>query len=392
MNSFYAIASLFAGPGIGTTAYRGAAGLWRAGLLSKLVALGHRPTEIAAEKIVDVRFPPRGALRFLNDKPFYWLKNRRFDQVCRREVTGDYDVVHLWNSQATGTARLARRRGYRLAIDRASTHIETQTELLIAAYDRFGIRYRPTYRETIARCAEEYELADVILTPSPCSYRSFLDRGVAESKLARCPFGADLDRYTPRERLPEKFRALFVGQLGIRKGIVTLLEAWDRAAPDGELWLVGGEEEAIGRRLDKWRGRADIRWLGFRSDVPELMRQASVFVFPSIEEGSALVTYEAMACGLPLVVTAESGAVARGGVEAIEVRPHDVDGLAAALSRLAENPAEVEQLGLAARRRVEQFPWTAYGDRVALAHQLLAAGKTGAEIRQALSAGWPQID
>jgi hypothetical protein len=69
-----------------------------------------------------------------------------------------------------------------------------------------------------------------------------------------------------------------------------------------------------------------------------------------------------------------------------------MDALAAALARLAENPAEVERLGQTARRRVEQFPWTAYGDRVALVHRLLATGKTGMEIRQALSAGWPQID
>lgn len=383
---------MFAGPGIGTTAYRAAAGLWRAGLLDRLVALGHRPTEVAEERIVDVRFPPRGALRFLSDKPFYWLKNRRFDQVCRRAAAGDFTVIHLWNSQATGTARLATGRGQRLAIDRASTHIRTQTDLLVAAYERFGIRYAPTYRETIARCVEEYALADVILTPSPRSYRSFLEQGVAEEKLVRCPFGTDLERFTPRDRPPEKFRALFVGQLGVRKGIVTLLEAWDRAATSGELWLVGGEEEAIHRRLDPWRDRPDIRWLGFRSDVPELLRQASVFVFPSIEEGSALVTYEAMACGLPLIVTPESGAVARDGREAIEIRPHNVDALAAALAKLAADPALVEQLGRAARRRVEQFPWSAYGDRVALVHRLLADGRSGPEIRQALATGWPQIE
>ncbi len=391
MNSLYAIASLFAGPGIGNTAYRAAAGLWRAGALRKLVALGHKPTEIAEDRIVDVWFPPRGALRFLGDKPFYWLKNRRFDQVCRREAVGDFDVVHLWNNQASRTARERQARGARLIVERANFHIRVQSRLLTEAYERFGIRYRPTYQETIDRCAAEYELADLVLTPSPASRRSFVGETADLGKIIRCPFGADLARFAPRERPPEKFRAVFVGQLGVRKGILTLLEAWKRAALDGELWLVGGPEEVIGPRLEPWRARPNVKFLGFRSDVPEVLRASSVFVFPSLEEGSALVTYEAMACGLPLIVTEESGSVARHDREALVIPPDNVDALAAALTALAADPARAGQMGLAARGRVEQFPWTDYGDRIAAVHRWLAAGKSGPEIQQGLEAQWPAM-
>jgi glycosyltransferase involved in cell wall biosynthesis len=389
MSSFYAIASRLAGPGIGNTAHRGAIGLWRAGRLGRIVALGHNPTEITADRIIDVWFPPRRALWFLDDKRYYQLKNRRFDAVCRRTLPGDETVVHLWNSQATGAARLAKRLGKKLVIDRASTHIRTQTRLLVDAYAAVGIRYEPTYQETIERCVEEYELADLILTPSPRAVRSFAEEGVDLGKVVECPFGADLERFQPRERPPDRFRALFVGQLGVRKGILTLLEAWDRAQIDGDLLLVGGEEEAIGPRLARWRGRRDIQMLGFRNDVAELTRGASAFVFPSIEEGSALVTYEAMACGLPLIVTEEAGSVAREGMEASLVRPGDADGLAAALTRLAGDHAFAWEMGLAARRRVEQFPWSAYGERVAAAHRLLAAGANLAAVKRALSDARP---
>jgi glycosyltransferase involved in cell wall biosynthesis len=391
VDSLYAIASLFAGPGIGNTASRAALGLWRAGLLHKLVALGHNPTDIAEDRIVDVWFPPRGALRFLSDKPFYWLKNRRFDRVCRRHADGDFDVVHLWNNQASRTAAEVKARGQKLIIERANFHIRPQSRLLTEAYERFGIHYQPTYQETIDRCAHEYELADLVLTPSRASRASFVGENADLGKVIRCPFGADLARFARREKPPAQFRAIFVGQLGVRKGILTLLEAWKRAALDGELWLVGGPEEAIGAQLAPWRTRPDVKFMGFRRDVPELMRASSVFVFPSLEEGSALVSYEAMACGLPLILTDETGSVARDGVEALIIKPNDVDGLAAALAALAADPDRAERMGVAARRRVEQFPWTDYGDRIALIHRLLAEGRSGPEIQHALEAQWPAM-
>ena len=384
MPSLYAIASRFAGPGIGQTAYRAVAGLWEAGLLGRLVALGHNPTEVAHDRIVDVWFPPRRALWFLSDKRFYREKNRWFDRACRREINLAWEVTHLWNSQATGAARRARALDRRLIIDRASTHIVAQTRLLAEAYGRHGINYEPTYRETIERCVEEYELADIVLTPSELSHRSFLEQGFDRRRLVRCPFGAELNRFTPRQRPPERFRAVFVGQLGVRKGILSLLEAWRRAKLDGELWLVGGEEPLIADRLRPWCDEQSVRFLGFRADVPELLRASSVFVFPSAEEGSALVTYEAMACGLPLIVTAEAGAVARDGQEARIVPAHDVDALAAALTWMFEHPAEAWRMGEAARRRVEKFPWSNYGRRIALVHRMLAGGKSGEEIQAAI--------
>ncbi len=380
MPSLYAIASRFAGPGIGHTAFRAVSGLWDAGQLGRLVALGHEPTVVAEECIADVWFPPRRALWFLDDKRYYREKNRWFDRACRRHLGEAWDVVHLWNSQATGAARRVKESGRRLIIERASMHILTQTELLIDAYARHGIAYEPTYRETIERCVEEYELADLVLTPSPLSYRSFRDRGFPARKLVRLPFGADLARYQVRARPPERFRAVFVGQLGVRKGILTLLEAWRQARIDGELWLIGGEEPVIADRLRPWRNDATVKFLGFRSDVPELLRASSAFVFPSVEEGSALVTYEAMACGLPLVVTDEAGSIARDGQEARVVPAHDVAALAAALVWLAEHPDDAWRLGQAARRRVESYPWANYSRRIALVHRLVATGRDGEEI------------
>jgi len=384
MGSFYAIASRFAGPGIGNTAAHAAIGLYQANRLKRLVALGHNPTVIDDARIVDVRFPPRRLLWFWNDKRYYHAKNQHFDKVCLKHVNGVHNIVHLWNSQATATARRAKHQDKVLVIERASTHIVTQTQILTEAYARHGIDYQPTYAKTIRLCLEEYELADVILTPSETSYRSFADQGFDMRKIIRCPFGARLGDFAPRERAPKKFRAVFIGQVGIRKGVLTLLEAWDKAGIDGELLLIGGEEEVIGKKLAPWRKRDDIKFLGFRNDVAQLMKDASVFVFPSLEEGSALVTYEAMACSLPLIVTAEAGSVARDGREALVVPTENADSLAAAMIKLAEDPARAWDMGMAARRRVERFPWSAYGKRIARIHRMLSGGHDTTTIQKSI--------
>jgi glycosyltransferase involved in cell wall biosynthesis len=96
------------------------------------------------------------------------------------------------------------------------------------------------------------------------------------------------------------------------------------------------------------------------SEMPARMAEADVFVFPSLFEGSAVVTYEALACGLPSVATAASGTVARDGVEGFLIPSRDVDSLALRMERLGLDPALRARMSLAARRRAEEFDWPRY--------------------------------
>jgi glycosyltransferase involved in cell wall biosynthesis len=90
------------------------------------------------------------------------------------------------------------------------------------------------------------------------------------------------------------------------------------------------------------------------------MAAADVFVFPSLFEGSAVVTYEALACGLPSVVTPDAGSVVRDGVEGLLVPAGDVGRLAEGMERLGSDPELRASLGRAARRRAEEFDWLRY--------------------------------
>src|SRR5215213_11148463 len=97
----------------------------------------------------------------------------------------------------------------------------------------------------------------------------------------------------------------------------------------------------------------------------EYLSKATVHVFPSQCEGSAKVTYEAAACGLPQITTREAGDVVTDGVEGIIIPPGKVDCLAEAIQHLYQNPNIVERMSIAARKRVvENFTWDHFRTRL----------------------------
>jgi glycosyltransferase involved in cell wall biosynthesis len=107
------------------------------------------------------------------------------------------------------------------------------------------------------------------------------------------------------------------------------------------------------------------------------MANADVFVFPSLFEGSAVVTYEALACGLPSVVTAESGAVVRDSIEGFLVPARDPETLAIRMETIGRDPQLRSQMARNARARALQFGWRRYSASLL---EILSTGKGASSI------------
>ena len=215
----------------------------------------------------------------------------------------------------------------------------------------------------------EYELADLLLVLSDKAAHTFRVRGFPEEKLFYLPRGVDVERFKPGT-FPKTFRVVFAGALIKRKGIQHLLEAWHRLnLSNAELWLVGFvHDEAKPFLKEFWRD--NIRVVGFVRDPENYLNQGTIHVFPSQWEGSAKVTYEAAACGLPQITTREAGDVVRNGIEGIIVKPGDVNAIATALEHLYRHPEIVKEMGAAARRRVvENFTWDHFRARLLDAYE-----------------------
>jgi len=227
----------------------------------------------------------------------------------------------------------------------------------------------------IDRQWNQVDRADYVVAQSPHGVSALRDRGFPAQRIILLPLGVNTVRFHPeRAGLPEKtFRALFVGNLIVRKGLHLLLETWQRLALDeAELVLVGKPVESVGEALlRRYTGAYRHAGMVDHARLAMLYREGDVFVFPSLSEGGALVVLEAMASGLPCIVSSGAPSVIRDGVEGFIVPVGDIDALKDRILRLYSDPELRRRMGAAARVRAEDFTWSDYRRRVAAMYRML---------------------
>jgi glycosyltransferase involved in cell wall biosynthesis len=177
------------------------------------------------------------------------------------------------------------------------------------------------------------------------------------------PNGVDTEAFSPNGAAGDirgdgTLRALFVGGEWERKGLRLAIEALPDS-PRTELVVVGaGDAQAFGRAADRLGVGDRVRFAGATTDTASWYRRSDVFVLPTAYESFSLVTYEAAACGLPLLVTRVSGIedLVRDGVNGwfIERDPGDI---AARFRRLSAEPSLRRSMGTAARRDSLEYSW-----------------------------------
>jgi glycosyltransferase involved in cell wall biosynthesis len=373
----YSIFARIGGSGLDTDAFETLRASYRGGFLGKAIAYDNRQKEIPASLIRSLRWHPVRLISFL-DRPYYYgAKKKYLDWIASRHLaTGRYDLFHSWSGDCLRSLKVAKRHGIPSIVEIPTWHRDGGKEKIrrpetaaptvnMSSYQRWKNRLLLQRKRFI----QEYDLADLLLVLSEKAAHTFRVRGFPEEKLYYLPRGVDVERFRPGNR-PQKFRAVFAGALIKRKGIQHVLKAWHRLnLPDAELWLIGFvHDEAKPYLKQFWRD--NIRVLGFVRDPENYLSQGTVHVFPSQWEGSAKVTYEAAACGLPQITTREAGDVVRDGIEGIIVKPGDVNAIAAALEHLYRHPEIVQQMSSAARLRVvENFTWDHFRTRLLDAYE-----------------------
>ena len=364
----YSIFARIGGSGLDTDAFETLRASHRGGFLGKAVAYDNRQREIPGALIHSLRWHPVRLLSHM-DRPYYYgAKKKYLDWVVSRQLeSGRYDLFHSWSGDCLESLRVAKRRGIPSMVEIPTWHRDRGKTVRSDAATAPPAK-KKTWKQTLLltrdRYIEEYNLADLLVVLSEKAADTFRFQGFPEEKLFYLPRGVDVDRFRPGVR-PPLFRAVFSGALIQRKGIHHLLEAWHRLElKDAELWLIGSVHDEAKPHLKKfWRD--NIRVVGFARDVENYLSQGSIHVFPSQCEGSAKVTYEAAACGLPQITTREAGDVVVDGMEGIIIKPGDVDALAGAIRHLYDHPDIVERMGVAARQRVvENFTWDHFRARL----------------------------
>lgn len=306
--------------------------------------------------------------RLLNIIPYDRIRQRAVRRTERAflECLDSSGVAYLWSNVSLDSAYDLKRRGISVVREKYNCHKATAFRILEEAYDRAGLA--PAHGLTpaaIDKEREELDLADYVFAPSPMLAASLLENGIPARKIIDSSYGWDPDRIFGQDQLLPRSTGITVlcaGTVCIRKGTHLLLKAWGRARIQGRLVLAGPIDPVFRARFADLLDSPDVSSIGFVRQMGSLYRSADVFAFPSLEEGGPLVTYEALASGLPTVVSPMgAGRAVRDGREGFVIDPYDIDGWVNALRQLAQDKELRENLGQAGRQRSEAFIWERVG-------------------------------
>ncbi|MBT4594422.1 glycosyltransferase family 4 protein [bacterium] len=310
--------------------------------------------------------------KFISESRWYMVADNLFDKYFQAQMKqlGEFDLLVGWSHYVLGAIPTAKKAGAKIAIECGSMHILEIDRIMRREYESVGIKYDAICQKNIDKILEEYDHADTIVVASSCSEKSFVEHGIPKEKIISVPYGTDFTRFlAERKRGSGKFVALFVGMVGLLKGVHYLIDAWKKLnLKNAELWFVGAIRPNVRAFIQQHLDVDGIKFLGSFSQekLARIYQQASVFVFPSVSDGFGMVIAEAMASGLPVITTENTGAceILNDSEHGFILPIRDVDALAEKILWCYENREEAFQMGLAAQKHIQQFTWDVYGERI----------------------------
>ncbi len=322
-------------------------------------------------RIALVRTGLSNRLGFSLQQTVDWIYAALDRHVAQHHLQG-LDAVYAYEDGAADTFDAAKKQGIFCFYDLPILFYRKSREIQSEEAQRFPelaaalqAAREPAWK--IDRKEREIQLADHIFVASSFVQNSLVEAGVKPEKISVIPFGSPIGYFHPKPKPDNLFRALFVGRIGPRKGVHYLLQAWQQLQlPNSELLLVGINEFPDGY-LGQYQD--SVRYV---SSVPhaalnDYYSRANVLVLPTLVEGLPLVVLEAMACGIPIITTPNSGVadIITNGVEGFIIPVRNVAAIQEKLEWCCSHPLELAEMGRAARQKAEQLTWSLYRQKLA---------------------------
>lgn len=336
-----------------------------------LTALFHPrkdPEQISLEKVRT--FPFIAPLVRFGNAPY--VNNSMFDKLVSLDLrrSDSYKVFLGWSGMSLRSILQARKDNKVSVLERGSTHIRYQFDLLDEEYKNWNLKFHGDPR-VAEQEEEEYELADYVVVPSTFVRNTFIRRGYPADKIFVNNFGAS-SYFEPSAPKRSKFTIAYVGNLSVRKGLPYLFNALHQLSIPEEaydVWFIGNITSEIKQLIPKYQ-RANWKFFGFvrHPSLAELLSQCSIAVQPSIEEGMSMVIPQLMACGTPVIATTNTGGedFIKDRVNGFIVPIRDPRSLVDRIQLLYEDDALREQMQGEAVQHARLFgSWDQYGERYA---------------------------
>ena len=298
----------------------------------------------------------------------YLWANQAFCRAVCRSDWGAATGVFTFNGAGLEILAEGRRRGLRTVTEQTIAPRALEEQLLREEREAFPGWEAPVddsyLQEYCEREESEWPLADLIVCGSEFVRQGIIARGGPAERCAVVPYGVDhVAQPQVRQPHPGRLRVLTVGAVGLRKGLPYIQQAARRLHSCAEFRVVGplgvssGAEQAL-------RSELDLVGSVPREELSEQYQWADVFLLPSICEGSATVVYDALAYGLPVITTPNTGTVVRDGIDGFLVPIRSAESIADCLERLVADRTQLAAMSSHAAERARSFTVAGYGSRL----------------------------
>jgi glycosyltransferase involved in cell wall biosynthesis len=239
-----------------------------------------------------------------------FLYNEFFDRRVASLLNGTGTSLMGFSGECLHCLNCAERLGFEtLELVSPTSHVSNVERQHAKSMNRQGLRGTWLNARIKRKMLQEYERAHVIYVHTEYTRRSFLEAGVPAAKLSRTYLHVH-PRFQPPTVRPrdDTFHIVYVGRVDVTKGIPLLLEAYARLPINNKkLTLIGGWST---RSMRKYMGQWLTRDLNLRvapGDPLGTLQKADVLVHPTYEDGFGYAPMEALACGLPVIATRDTG-------------------------------------------------------------------------------------
>lgn len=310
-------------------------------------------------------------MRWIN-LPFYdaWVSKQRLPEGT--------NVVHAPMGSCEAIFKLALKsdRAILKVFDSPNSHPTSHFGYWQRECDLYSPGYIvPTAHSVRSKINREIELADLILCPSFFVRDTMVTNGIPKEKCFVSHFGVNTEIFKEREELPSRPRFICVGSLTLRKGQQYLFRAFQKVQeeyPDAELICVGGIRPDFRKELKAWKGSFTHYDNVPHIELAKMLAGCTAFVLPSLEEGFARVLSEAMAVGLPILASYESGAttVVRDGIEGYVIEPRNIISIRTAMIEMIRDTEKNITMGKAAYLAgAKSNTWADYTHRLSMEYK-----------------------
>jgi glycosyltransferase involved in cell wall biosynthesis len=240
--------------------------------------------------------------------------NNSFDKEVANKIKKlDYDLFIGWSGMSINSINVSRQRGIKTILERGSTHIEFQNEILQKEYSLFDKKFSID-QKVIDQELQEYELCDYISIPSKFVYKTFIDKGFSPEKLILNNYGTNfkIESNEFKNGMDNKENIiLYLGTISVQKGVIYFLEASKKllkSNPSLKFFLIGQVDKELEYLKDEYNSNSYF-WFGKieQHKLPAIISKCIVGVQPSLQEGLSMVIPQILACGVPVVASQNSG-------------------------------------------------------------------------------------